>query len=308
MSPAFWPRRRGFQYFYGFLNGTIDYFTHQSRGGGGRGTRTTYRNETPVEDEGYYPDLMTREAVRFIEQPRQKPSFLMYSTPLPHLPLQVPEHWSAPWRHLGAQKAAYAGMIACLDDNVGSLLEALRKTNQEGNTLVVFLSDHGWVKLVRDQARDAGSNGPFRGGKYELAEGGIRSPSIVRWPSVVRPGGVSDAAVINLDWCPTFRKIAGEGDRGPKNSLDGTSLLPLLTAEKSLPKRTLHWKFEDSLVGTPPSFAARLGPWKMLRVGNEAALYDVVADPGETRNLAARLPSRLRQLERENAKWVATLA
>lgn len=306
MSRNYWPRRRGFQHFYGFLSGTIDYDTHVSRGGGGRGERSTYRNESPVHEKGYYPDLLTEEAVRFLRKPRQNPFFLFFSNPLPHLPLQAPQRWSAPYRELGEEKAVYAGMVACLDDSVGQLMAALRASGQDSNTLVVFLSDHGWVKLQRDASRDAGSNGPLRGGKYELSEGGIRTPCIVRWPGAARAGSVSDAPTISLDWLPTLREVAG-ASRPPKNPVDGISLSRLLLAGHAPPERTLHWTFEDRLVGTPRSYAARRGRWKMLRVADEAALYDLQRDPGEQRDIAARQPDIMKRLRQQSAEWAASL-
>jgi arylsulfatase A-like enzyme len=191
MTERYWPGRRGFDYFWGFLSGTLDYFTHESRGGGGTGRPVTYENDKPIRLEGYYPDRMAERAVRYVEENRSSPYFLMLTSPLPHTPLAATDRWIAPFRdRLDKTGATYAGMVACLDDTVGQVRAALERTGQWDRTVIVFLSDNGWVKKVTPQVALAGSNHPFRGGKYELLEGGIRSPGIVRWPGVTRPGTV----------------------------------------------------------------------------------------------------------------------
>jgi arylsulfatase A-like enzyme len=278
VTEPYWPTRRGFDYFWGFLSGTIDYFTHESRGGGATGRRVTYENEKLVKLEGYYPELMTARAVRFIEENRAEPYFLYFSSPLPHTPLAAPERWTRPFRdRMDETRATYAGMVSCLDDAVGQMRAALERTGQWDRTVLVFLSDNGWVKKVTPQVAPAGSNAPFRGGKYELLEGGVRSPAIVRWPGLTRPGSVCREVSWFPDWLPTFTGRAAE---------DGVDLRGAL-AGRSLPARTLRWRFADAAVKTPPSLAARKGRWKFLQVGAEKRLFDLEKDPGESTDVLA---------------------
>lgn len=292
------PRGRGFAHFYGFLSGTIDYWTHLSLGGGARGQRVTYRDEAPVQEQGYYQDLITREAVRFLEQARQ-PFFLFVSSPMPHLPLQAPKRWRRLYAGLDSKESAtYAAMVSCLDDSVGQLLAALERRRLDASTLVVFLSDNGWVKR-QERYAEVGSNGPLRGGKYELTEGGIRSPCMVRWKGRI-PAGANPAVVWNLDWLPAL--AAASGARAPRN-LDGLNILPVLQGRRRAPQRTLLWGFRDELVGTPQSYAARRGPWKYLRVGSEEALFNLEADEGETTDQAARQPRVFQRLKQEVERW-----
>jgi arylsulfatase A-like enzyme len=303
VPPEYWPRRRGFQYFYGFLSGSIDYNTHLSLGGGAKGRRATYRNEMRIEEEGYLPDLLHQEAVRVIEQRRPRPFFLFLSHPLPHTPLQAPDRWVSGYRHLGGKKAIYAGMIACLDDGVGQVMRALDRMRLREQTMVVFFSDNGASKLaMHADVRDAASNGPFRGGKYELTDGGLRSPCMVRWPRRVPAGASIDTPVTNLDWLPTFRDAAGIAEAAT-HPLDGVSLLPLLTARKPPAERTLFWTFEDQLVRTPRSWAARTGPWKYLRVGDKEMLFDVQLDPGESKDLSALHPELVTRFRSRILAW-----
>ncbi|MEO7652162.1 MAG: hypothetical protein ABIZ80_16990, partial [Bryobacteraceae bacterium] len=111
---------------------------------------------------------------------------------------------------------------------------------------------------------------------------------------------------MSLDWCATFREAA-RVSKAPRNSLDGISLMPLLRGEKGSAARTFHWTFEDSLVGTPRSFACRRGKWKMLRVGTQMALYDLDRDAGEEHDESAAHPEVLQRLVRDSAAWAATL-
>ena len=297
MSEPYRPNRRGFDYFWGFLNGTINYNTHLSTGGGGRGTRTTYENNTPVAASGYYPDLLTAEAVKFVEANRSDPYFLYVAQPLPHTPLQTTDRWLAPFAgKMPEVHAKYAAMVACLDDTVGQIRGALERTGQWERTVLIFASDNGWVKKVTPQVAPAGSNGPLRGGKYELTEGGIRVPCIVRWP------GISRAAVVDEpswfpDWLPT---LTGE------RTEDGRDLHKTIRGKRSA-ERLLCWRFEDPLVKTPLSFAARHGRWKLLDVGGERALFDLDTDPGETHNLLDREPAVTRRLQKGLDAWASRL-
>ena len=263
-----------------------------------QGQRTTYRNETPVEEQGYYPELIYREAAQFIEERGSAPFFLFLSLALPHLPLQVPKKYSAVYAHIPSQnRATYAGMVSCLDQGVGEVMTALENKGFSDNTLVIFLSDHGWVKLPRNPSvAAAGDNGALRGDKYELTEGGLRVPCVVRWPGQVRPGSVSGTPTMTLDWAPTIQEVAGL-DENPLHRLDGVNLLALLVGTGEPRPRTLLWAFEDTLVGTPPSFAARKERWKLLQVGDEKMLVDLLSDPGETKDVSAQNLKMTRDLE-----------
>jgi arylsulfatase A-like enzyme len=292
MPPAYRPSRRGFQYFYGFLNGTVDYYTHRSTGGGWRGRAVTFRNDNPIQETGYLPRLLCDDAVRFLQQKHDRPFFLHYATPLPHLPYQVPDEWMTPYAHLGGTRGRYAAMVAHMDDEAGRLLHTLDQTGLAHNTLVIFCSDNGWVKLQPAHA-PIGDNGPYRGGKYELYEGGIHSPCLVRWPGRVQPGSEVKTPVFNLDWFPTLAAAAGAPR--PPAPLDGIDITAALRG-RPLPTRDLLWTFRDDLVKTPRSYACRRGPWKYLEIGGEAMLFHLDHDPGETHNLAARHPRLLEQL------------
>jgi arylsulfatase A-like enzyme len=284
MKGAYLPRKRGFDYFWGFLNGTIDYFTHLSKGGGATGQRTTYENEQPVELKGYFPDLATAKAVQFVEAHASRKWFLYLPLALPHTPLQAAERWKK-----SEPNAEYRGMLRSLDNTIGELRAALERTRQWDRTVVVFLSDHGWVK--KRAPAGAGSNGLLRGGKYELYEGGIRVPCIVRWPGVTKPASTVNTPCWFPDWYAT---LTG------KRTQDGIDIKNLLRGSAGA-DREFYWRFEDSAVKTPLSFAVRHGKWKLLKVGSEKWLFDLEQDPAEQRDLSARQPTIVADLERRLA-------
>ncbi len=299
MSEPYWPTRRGFDYYWGFLNGTIDYYTHLSLGGGGRGQRTTYEGEQPAKWEGYFPELLAQRAVDFIETHARTPYFLFLSHPLPHMPFQAPARWTAPFEgKLTGNAPLYAAMTACLDDTVGRVRAALERTGQWDRTILIFLSDNGWVKRGNPQVAAAGSNGPLRGGKYELFEGGIRIPCIVRWPGVTRAGAISNSVSWFPDWFPT---LTGKPAR------DGIDLRGHLAKGSPLPARDLCWRFEDKLVKTPLSHAIRRGRWKLLEAGPERMLFDLESDPGESRNLIAEQGGVAKKLAERLQAWRLSL-
>jgi arylsulfatase A-like enzyme len=299
MSEPYHPIRRGFDSYWGFLNGTIDYQTHLSTGGGGRGTRTTYRNRAPLELSGYYPDLLNDQVVEFVEQNRSDPYFLFVAHALPHTPLQATGQWLKPFAsNMPDVNARYAAMVACLDDCVGRMRSALERTGQWDRTVMVFISDNGWVKKVTPAVAPAGSNGPLRGGKYELYEGGIRVPCIVRWPGVTRPGTVSHGPSWFPDWLPT---LTGH------SSQDGRDLRSVLSGSAG-PERGLCWRFADPLVKTPLCYAARRGKWKLLITGDERALYDLAADPAETKNRIDAESTVAARLQRDLDFWMQSLS
>ncbi len=283
MSAPYHPNRRGFDYFWGFLNGMHDYRTNLSAGGGGKGTRQTYENETPIQLEGYFPELLTRKAVGFVEQHRDQPYFLYLAHPLPHVPLQAPPGFMS-----REPRAIHGAMLSALDQTIGAVREALERTGQWDRTVLVFLSDNGWAKKVSPDQAPLGGNGPFRGGKYELFEGGIRSPCIVRWPGLSRPGAIARTPTWFADWLPT---LTGAKTR------DGRDIRDVIAGRKGDDKRLLAWRFEDALVKTPLCFAARKGKWKRLNDD----VYDLSTDPSE------RNPIRSNRLERELNEWKAQL-
>ena len=250
-------------------------------------------------------DLVTRKARSFIEESAGRPFFLYFSTHDIHVP-RVPNA-----RFVGASRMGPRGdAIAQLDDCVGVVLGTLDRLKLTGDTLVIFTSDNGPVidDGYQDQAVEALGDhraaGPFRGGKYSNFEGGTRVPLIVRWPNRVKPG-ISNALVGQVDFPASLAALAGtvvpEGEVP-----DSVNLLPALLGDS--PAGRSH------LVEHAGSLSLRSGEWKLIEpndgpkvnlstnteLGNDARvqLYNLATDPGETRNLAAREPERVRELSK----------
>lgn len=267
----------------------------------------------------FYPDGLTQKAVAFLERKREAPFFLMVSHFYVHTPVQTPYEWllkkydtripkSAKNRD---KRLAYASFVETLDHYIGELLQALEDSGQAGNTLVVFMSDNGGhPEFV--------SNRPLRGSKWNLYEGGIRIPMIVRWPGITTAGVVSDTPVIGYDLFPTFAKAAGAPADIHSLNLDGRSL-PVFGEQKQTPLRSLVWHFpyyhpegkkfgaakrrigvnDFAISQTRPHSAIRLGENKLLwfEEDQRAELYDLSIDVSEQNDLSAAKPKETDHLK-----------
>jgi arylsulfatase A-like enzyme len=291
------PGRQGFDYFFGYLNQNHahDYYPEY-----------LWRNEERVTiPKGTYShDLFTREALDFIRRERSSPFFLYLAYTLPHANneltrrtgngMEVPS--DAPYSHesWSPQQRNYAAMVTRLDADVGKLVALLKELRLDEETFVVFTSDNG------PQGKDEGgydqalfdSNGPLRGLKRELYEGGIRVPLLVRWPGRVRAGATSAFPVTLCDLLPTAAALAGAGASG---ATDGVSLQSLLLGGRAPHRESLYWEFHEGGFAQ----AVRMGSWKAVRKGLDGAveLYDLKTDIGETRDVSARHPALVRRAE-----------
>jgi arylsulfatase A len=234
----------------------------------------------------------------------------------PHEVMASAPEYLARYRDLPEERRReHHANITQMDAAVGKLLTALDEQGYRDNTLVVFTSDNGPAQTPR---HPYGSAGPFRGMKGDMYEGGIRVPGIIRWPGHAAAGSESDEPVSALDWLPTFCKLAG-CEAPTDRKLDGSSLLAVLDGKPIDRKQPLYWQF--SFGATPPKVALRQGRWKLLagispmppRTGasilpgqmdalktaelTNFELYDLRADPGETRNRAGDEPERLAELK-----------
>lgn len=308
-SPTHGPRQQG------FAEGDAEFGLHPYAYPGRPGVR---ENALPAGQYG--EDELTTKAIAFLRARRDRPFFLM----LGHYFVHDPIHSRAAWlvRKYAARlpagadprRAEYAAMVETLDHLVGRLLAALNELGLADNTLVVFTSDNGGHPAYS-------ANGPLRGSKWNLHEGGIRVPWIVRFPGRVPPGAVSDVPFVGTDLLPTL--AAATGARLPAGvTLDGRNLWPVWRGEPAateLLTRPLLWHFpyyhpetnfaaaraaigvDDFAVSqTRPHAALRLGDWKLLHhfEGARDELYHLGRDPGEQTDLAAREPARTRELRR----------
>jgi arylsulfatase A-like enzyme len=289
------PGRQGFDYFYGYLNQNHAHSYYPEY---------LWQNDERVTLRGgtYSHDLLTREALAFIRREDRRPFFLYLAYTLPHANneltrktgngMEVPSdapYSREPWT---PQQRNYAAMVTRLDADVGELIRLLKEMDIDRETVVVFTSDNG------PQGSDEGgydqalfdSNGPFRGLKRELYEGGIRVPLIVRGPGRVRAGATSAYPVTLCDIMPTAASLAGART---SFATDGVSLQSLLRGGRAPRRESLYWEFHEGGFVQ----AVRMGNWKAVRRGTTGAveLYDLKTDVGETRDVAARHPALVRR-------------
>jgi arylsulfatase A-like enzyme len=281
----------------------------------------TTRPPSQIKPGTYLADFLTDQAVRFIEQNKDRPFFLY----LPHFSVHGPiipkpelvPHYARKPPHGGHRNPEYAAMIQSLDESVGRIAARIDELGLAGNTLLVFTSDNGGAGgYERDGVSwfSPTSNEPLRGGKGMLYEGGIRIPLIARWPGVVAAGTTSEAQVISTDFFPTFVALAGRKP-DPDRPLDGFNMLPVLRgAARATPGRdAFYWHYPSYLhaekeKGTwriTPSGAIRSGDLKLIEwfEDSRVELYDLRRDPGETRDLAREMPDKAEALRRRLADW-----
>ncbi|MFV0443515.1 MAG: sulfatase [Planctomycetaceae bacterium] len=276
----------------------------------------------PDDPKGVY--TLTRKATEFIEQHRDGPFFVYLAHHAIHTPLQgrkeTLERFEQKTPGQQHKNAMYAACTFDLDDSVGQLLASLRELGLEENTLVVFTSDNGGTQQSSQE--------PLRGNKGCYYEGGIREPFIVRWPGKTKPGTKCDVPVINVDLYPTFLAAAGEKVPAGK-TLDGESLLPLLTGSGELSRTSLFWHFpgyldspvirgRDPLFRTRPVSVIRQGDWKLhlyheewqldggraqLATNNAVELYNMRDDIGERHNRATENTAKRDELLNDLLSW-----
>jgi len=262
----------------------------------------------------YAPDLMREQALAFLERHRAGPFFLAFTTTLPHANnearpdgMDVPDYGPYATRAWPAPQKGHAAMITRLDSDVGALLARLQSLNIARDTLVLFTSDNGPHREGGHDPDFHDSNGPLRGIKRDLYEGGIRVPLIARWPGRVAAGTTTSQPVAFWDYLPTFAELAGAT---PPGGLDGVSFVPTLVGSPGAQRGHdfLYWEFHEG----QSSQAVRMGTWKAVRLGpgQPLELYDLATDLGETSNVAsahpevvARLEAYLRTARTESEFW-----
>jgi len=303
--PEHGPVPHGFDEFYGILGGAVDYFTHMVPSG----KLDLHEGNVTVDQAGYMTDLLTERALRYIRRRHAAPFYLSLHYTAPHWPWEGPTDTAASraLRHLadtntgrfvrgyadGGSLGVFAAMMQRLDDGVGHLLRALEDAGLERDTFVVFTSDNGGERYSY--------NWPTSSGKGSLREGGIRVPAIVRWPGRVPAGRTTDQTTISMDWTATLLAVGG-ATPDPAYPLDGLDLSPLWRGAPARFDRTIFWRTREENAA-----AARRGPWKYLRTGEDESLFHILRDPGEGADLAPYKPDTLRSLRAAFEEWNARM-
>lgn len=280
------PGERGFDHVHGFLGDMMDdYYTHRRHG-----INYLRRGETEIDPEGHATDLFSDWAIDYLDSRKgaSTPFFLYLAYNAPHTPIQPPEDWVDRVRRrepeIDEARARLVALIEHMDDGIGRVLRALDANGQTENTLVLFASDNGGQLNVGARC------GPYRGGKGDLYEGGIRIPMAARWPGQIEPGSSTDHVTLTMDLMPTVCDLAGATI--PEDT-DGQSLVPLLLGQ-SLPEDDRPLVFVRREGGPrylgQDYYAIRQGPWKLVQNHpfEPFQLYHLGKDPREQRDLIAQ--------------------
>lgn len=293
------PEKQGFDKFYGY-NCQRNAHTYYPTWLYDTGEKITLDGKT------YAHDPIMDEALKFIESNKEKPFFCFLPVTIPHAAMQVPEKYAAPFRkqfpqfegkigkYAGTEVdnavAMFAGMMTKLDEDVGRVLELIKKLGLDGNTIVLLSSDNGPHKEGGHKPDFFDSNGPLKGYKRDLYEGGIRAPLLARWPGMIKPGTTSDLISAHWDMFPTFCNLASRKSPG---DIDGVSLVPTLLGREGQSKHEyLYWEFHER----GGARAVRFGKWKAVQNNLKkkdnppVELYDLSKDEGEKTDLAADNP------------------
>ena len=319
------PNEQGVDKFFGYNCQTLahSYYPDHLWDNGTKVVLEDNVDEIPYGEGTYSADLIHNEALKFMEDAVQegKPFFMWYPTTIPHAELIVPqdsiiakfkgkfpetpydgEDLGDPRFRIGGYcsqeypHATFAAMVTRLDHHVGEIVRKLKELGVYDNTIVIFSSDNGPHQEGGADPDFFDSNGPWKGYKRDLYEGGIRVPMIVQWPGHVAEGAQTDFMCSFWDMMPTFRTILDPDSEN--DGLDGISLLPLLEGRDGQEEHEyLYFEFAERM-----SQAARKGPWKLIRLDIEGdndryELYNIDSDPGEEHDLAAENPEKVEELK-----------
>tara|TARA_R110002095_G_scaffold159356_2_gene138177 strand:+ start:7256 stop:8623 length:1368 start_codon:yes stop_codon:yes gene_type:complete len=303
------PSKQGFDYWFGYLdqgnahNYYPEFLWSNEQEISLPGNKVGPQKRVSIQRKTYSHDLLTQEAFNFIKRNAKHRFFLQAHYTIPHANneggratgdgMEVPEYGDYASRDWPTPEKGFAAMITRLDRDLGNLVSLLKALNLEHNTVIFFTSDNGPHQEGMHQVDFFNSNGPLRGFKRDLYEGGIRVPLIVKWPDKIQADSTSDHISAFWDFLPTACELAGIK---PPQNIDGISYLPTLLGKTQPTHETLFWKYREKL-------ALRAGKWKAVRTSADKALelYDLDSDIGEHHNLADQHPEIAAKMKQKMA-------
>jgi arylsulfatase A-like enzyme len=298
LLPKFGPLQSGYDHFYGFRGGTVDYYTHANQ------RADLWDDDVQVHQMGYLTDMLGSRAVDVVNGYAKlaRPFLVSLHFNAPHWPWEAPgdeaesnrlRSASSLFDFDGGTQKTYQRMIQEMDLQIGRVLEALHANGLAENTIVIFTSDNGGERFA--------DTWPFTGRKTELLEGGLRIPAIISWPARIPHGRTTDQVAISMDWMPTLLAAANVPS-DPAFPPDGISLLPMLTQNEAAVERKLFWRYKANA-----QRAARDGDYKYLKILDNTFLFNVVEDPMERANLKVRRKDVYDRIVAEWHAWNATM-
>ena len=296
--PKFGPLQSGYDHFYGFRGGAVDYYTHSYQ------KDDLWDDDVQVHQMGYLTDMLGSRAVDVINGYAKsgRPFLISLHFNAPHWPWEAPgdEAESNRLRSAsslidfdGGTQNTYRRMIQEMDLQIGRVLEALNANGLAENTIVIFTSDNGGERFA--------DTWPFTGRKTELLEGGLRIPAIISWPARIPQGQTTNQVAVTMDWLPTLLSAAGVSS-DPAFLPDGINLLPMVAQNAAPVERKLFWRYKANA-----QRAARDGDYKYLKILGNTFLFNVVEDPMERANLKERRKDIYDRITAEWYDWNATM-
>jgi arylsulfatase A-like enzyme len=296
--PKFGPLQSGYDHFYGFRGGAVDYYRHSNQ------RDDLWDDDVQLHQMGYLTDMFGSRAVDIVNEYAKsvRPFLISLHFNAPHWPWEAPgdeaesnrlRSASSLFDFDGGTQKTYQRMIEEMDRQIGRVREALHKNSLAENTIVIFTSDNGGERFA--------DTWPFTGRKTELLEGGLRIPAIISWPARLPQGQSTDQVAITMDWMPTLLAAAGVPS-DPAFPPDGINLLPMLTQNAAAVERKLFWRYKANA-----QRAAREGNYKYLKILDNTFLFNVVEDPMERANLKERHKDIYTRLVTEWHEWNATM-
>jgi arylsulfatase A-like enzyme len=299
LLPRFGPLQSGYDHFYGFRGGAVDYYTHAPT----NQKEDLWDDDVQVHQAGYLTDLLGSRGVEVINgyAKSARPFLMSLHFNAPHWPWEAPGDQAESERLRGKRQVDFDGgsqrtyqrMVQAMDLQIGRVLQALDANGLADNTIVIFTSDNGGERFA--------DTWPFTGRKTELLEGGLRIPAVISWPARVPQGRTTDQVAISMDWMPTLLAAAGlvpDQAYAP----DGINLLPMLAQDAATVPRTLFWRYKANA-----QRAARDGDYKYLKILDNTFLFNVVDDPMERANLKERRRDVYDRMVAEWYDWNATM-
>ncbi len=322
LHPDSRPSAHGFDHYYGFMAGCIDYYSHifywgSNRGGPGQNpTHDLWEDDKEIWDNGsYFTEMITKKALEYIRKAHSEnlPFFLYVPYNAPHYPMHAPKEYMERFPSLPWDRQIMAAMLSAVDDSVGEILQEVKQLGMAETTCSFFTSDNGPSRESRnwlDGNLDpyyGGISGGLKGHKFSLYEGGIRLPGIIHWPSHIPGKQVLDAPCASMDIFPTLLDIAG-GDQC-NFEIDGINILPYIQRKSNPLERPIYWEMGNQT-------AMREGPWKLTINGQLVEhdepecpinLANLDEDPGETLNLINDHPDLTSDLKEKAELWRAKI-
>ncbi|MDD7986866.1 arylsulfatase [Lentisphaera marina] len=289
------PNKQGFDHFYGYTDQRLahNYYPEYLW----RNAQKEMLNNKNGEENDYSHDLMTVDALRFIEEKKDQPFFLYLAYLIPHVKYQVPDLAQYKDKDWPKEMKIHAAMTSRMDRDIGTISRRLEELGLAENTLIIFNSDNG-AHGKSNSEKFFNTSGELRGVKRSMYDGGVRSPMIAYWPGTIKAGSVNDHISAFWDMMPTLSELTGEAFKG---ETDGISMLPTLLGNDNEQKehKYLYWELYES---NKPNCAIRFGKWKGVvldrRKGLNIELYDLSGDVAESKNVASQYPEVVDQIRK----------